>query len=186
MIAAIDRVYRRVLMLIGRGRVTTGDDSGNVQMLQVKLNEGHVRDGTPRLAEFGFTSMPPNGSDVMLLFIAGDRSNGVIVATGHQASRMKNLKAGEVAIYDDQGQSIHLTRAGIVIHGAGLPVTITGTSGITLDTPVVHMTGKLSVDGTVTAPVVVGTENVLFGGKSGVDHRHGNVQRGQDSTGAPT
>lgn len=151
MIAAIDRIYRRVLMMVTRGRVTTGNDSGAVQMLQIKLNADHVRDSTPRLAEFGFSSMPPNGSDAVLVFIAGDRSNGVIVATGHQASRMKNLQAGEVAIFDDQGQSIYLTRAGIVINGAGLPITINSASKMTinaateiiLNTPILKVSGDI-------------------------------------------
>lgn len=151
MIAAIDRIYRRVLMMVTRGRVTTGNDSGAVQMLQIKLNADHVRDNTPRLAEYGFTSMPPNGSDVVLVFIAGDRSNGVIVATGHQASRMKNLQPGEVAIFDNQGQSIYLTQAGIVINGAGLPITVNNTSKMTINaateidlhTPILKVSGDI-------------------------------------------
>ncbi|TKV19105.1 baseplate assembly protein, partial [Citrobacter sp. TBCS-14] len=37
--------------------------------------------------------------------------------------RMKGLKTGEVAIYDDQGQSVTLTRAGIVVDGGGKVIT---------------------------------------------------------------
>jgi phage baseplate assembly protein V len=135
MIDSIQRLYQRLLHVIGRGRVTQGNDVGNVQLLQLRLGQDEVRDNTPRLAEFGFTSMPPAGADAVLVFIGGDRSNGVVIATGHQASRLKNLKAGEVAIYDDQGQSVFLTRAGIVINGGGHPVTVIGdviTDGISL------------------------------------------------------
>jgi phage baseplate assembly protein V len=134
MITALERVFNRLRMVIGRGRVTFGNDSGNVQLLQIKLNADKINDDMPRLAEFGFTSMPPEDSDVLAVFIAGDRSNGVVVATGHQASRLKNLKAGEVAIYDDQGQSIYITREGIVINGGGLPVKITNTPEVRMET----------------------------------------------------
>jgi phage gp45-like len=128
--AAIQRIIQRVQHVIGRGRVTTGNDAGNVQLLQVKLGADEIRDNTPRLAEFGFTSMPPVGSDVVVVFIGGDRSNGAIIATGHQASRLKGLKPGEVAIFDDQGQSVFLTRTGIVFDGGGKPVNFVNTPNI--------------------------------------------------------
>jgi phage baseplate assembly protein V len=117
---------RRVLNAVGCGRVNTGNDSGRVQILQIQLSSNEIKDDTPRLAEFGFTSMPPVGSDAIVVFMGSDRSQGAVIATGHQASRLKNLKAGEVAIYDDQGQSVFLTRAGIVINGGGHPVTVIG------------------------------------------------------------
>ncbi|MDB5822158.1 MAG: putative baseplate assembly protein Gp45,Mu-like protein [Herminiimonas sp.] len=126
MMDSIQRLYQRLLHVVGRGRVTQGNDTGNVQTLQLRLGPDELRDNTPRLAEFGFTSMPPVGSDAVLVFVGGDRSNGVVIATGHQASRLKNLKAGEVAIYDDQGQSVYLTRAGIIVNGGGHAVTVIG------------------------------------------------------------
>jgi phage baseplate assembly protein V len=128
--AAIQRIIQRVQHVIGRGRVTTGNDAGNVQLLQVKLGADEIRDNTPRLAEFGFTSMPPAGSDAVVVFIGGDRSNGAIIATGHQASRLKGLKPGEVAIFDDQGQSVFLTRAGIAVNGGGKPINFVNTPSI--------------------------------------------------------
>ncbi|EFB6788059.1 hypothetical protein FPG81_19955 [Escherichia coli] len=37
--------------------------------------------------------------------------------------RLKGLQTGEVAVYDDQGQSVTLTREGIVVDGAGKTIT---------------------------------------------------------------
>ncbi|MGI4849550.1 MAG: phage baseplate assembly protein V [Janthinobacterium lividum] len=176
---ALETLARRVLNAIGCGRVTTGNDSGNVQLLQVQLSASELKDDIPRLAEFGFTSMPPVGSDVLVVFMGRDRSNGAIVATNHQASRMKNLKSGEVAIFDDQGQSIYLTRSGIVIDGGGMPISIA-------NSPTVSIAGDLEVAGTVTAPFVVGTTNVTFGGKSGISHMHSDVENGPNNSGPPT
>jgi phage gp45-like len=163
--AAIQRIIQRVQHVIGRGRVTTGNDAGNVQLLQVKLGADEIRDNTPRLAEFGFTSMPPAGSDAVVVFIGGDRSNGAIIATGHQASRLKGLKPGEAAIFDDQGQSVFLTRTGIVINCAGLPMTING---------------NVTVNGTVSA-----TTDVIAAGTSLHTHHHGGVASGGSNTGGP-
>ena len=55
---------------------------------------------------------------------------------------MSALKTGEVAFHDDQGLSIHLTREGIVINGAGKPLAF-------VDCPKVTMDGDLEVAGEV-------------------------------------
>lgn len=44
-------------------------------------------------------------------------------------------------------------------------------------------TGPINATGTITAPNVVGTTNVTFGGKSGIGHTHSDPQGG--NTGAP-
>jgi phage gp45-like len=63
---------------------------------------------------------------------------------------LKELKNGKVALYDDLGQSIVLTREGIVVKGAGRPVTITDTPSVTLDMPNSYMKGNLKVDGNIS------------------------------------
>lgn len=174
-----ERLYTRLLMTIGRGRITTVNDAGNVQMLQVRLGQDEVRDTTPRLAEYGLTSVPPVGTDAIVIFIGGDRSTGVAVATGNQAARPKGLAVGEVAIYDDQGQMVHITRAGITIKGAGKPVTIQ-------DTPKVRMiTGRLEVTGDIIDRC--DAQTCTMKGMRDVynSHTHSGVQTGSGSTGVP-
>lgn len=185
MISAIEGIYRRVLMLVGRGKVTTGNDSGSTQRLQVQLSPIEVRDNTPRLAEYGFTSFPPNGSDAVVIFLGGDRSAGVIVATGNQAARLKPLTVGEVAIHDDQGQFVYLTRAGIVINGGGLPVNVTNSPHVTIDSPLVTMTGNLHVNGNVVADGDISdhTNKSMAGMRSAYNgHGHPDPQGGTSGT----
>jgi phage baseplate assembly protein V len=158
MMEAIERLSRRIWMMIGRGKIMTGDDSGPVQLLQIKLGEDEIRDKTKRLAEFGFASMPPDGSDGIAIFPAGDRSAGVIIATGHQASRLTGLQPGESALYDAFGKYIKLTSAGIVVEANGQSVTVnnastvdvTATTSVTITSPSTKITGTLEVDGAVT------------------------------------
>lgn len=148
---ALERLWRRLQMVVGRGRVKTGNDAGPVQLLQVQFSGQDVRDNTPRVAEYGFTSMPRPECQAVLVFMAGDRSNGVILGTNDEAARLKNLLPGEVAIYDDQGQSVYLTRAGIVMNGGGKPITVTNTPTITLDSPQVNATGAFHAVGNITS-----------------------------------
>jgi len=152
MIDAIQRLHQRLLHAIGRGRVTTGNDSGPVQTQQIRLGADEIKDDVPRLAEFGFTSMPPVGSDAVLVFIGGDRSNGAIVATGHQASRPRGLKEGETMIYTQDGKSIYLTAdGGVVIEANGQDVTVNGAINVTINatgkvrmvTPLLEVTGDI-------------------------------------------
>ena len=165
MIAAIERIYRAALLAFGRGRVTVVDDTGPVQKLQVKLGPLEIIDGMPAPHDYGFTSNPPVGSDVLVNFVGANRTNGVVVAIGSQSYRMKNLESGEVAIYDKLGQSVHLTAAGIVIMSAGLPITINGD---------IQLNGSLNATGDIVAD-----------GISLDHHKHGGVRVGTDESGEP-
>ncbi|NUB13705.1 phage baseplate assembly protein V [Azospirillum brasilense] len=175
----IDRLWSRLCMAIGRGRITAVADTGPVQMLQVRLGQDELRDGTPRLAEYGLASHPPAGTDAVLVFVAGDRSMGVAVATGHQGSRPRGLRPGEVAVYDDLGQSVHLTRDGIVIQGAGKPITITGTPKVRLETDL-EVTGNVRDLCDEAAGRTMANMRDIYNA-----HTHGNVQSGPARTDTP-
>lgn len=125
----IERLWGRVSRMVGRGRVSLVDDAGSVQLLQVALGADETQDKIPRLAEYGFTSMPPVGSDAVVLFLAGERSNGVVVATGNQRYRLKGLRNGDVALYDMRGQSVMLTDSGIVLNAPVVKATQTLQAG---------------------------------------------------------
>lgn len=144
--AAIRRLGGRLLSVVGVGKKTTGKDDGPAQSLQVQLGADEVRDNTPRLAEYGFTSMPPDGSHVTVLFVGGDRSNGVVIATGDPASRKRNLQPGETAIYDNSGKWIYLKDGSIEIEAAGQPVTVNGATTVTVN-------GSTSI--TLVAPSII-------------------------------
>ena len=155
--AAIERIYRRIMLMVGRGRIKIGSDDQSVQKQQVKMGQFETFDDIPRLSEYGFNSMPPAESDAVLVFVGGNRLDGVIIATGNQTFRMRSLKPGEVSISDNLGQSVYLSQAGIVVNGAGLPMMFTNTPEVTFDTPLVHMTGDANIDGNLT---VGGNANV--------------------------
>lgn len=151
---SIERLYRRILSAIGRGRVTTSNDTGAVQTVQLRMGSFETQDAIPRLAEFGFTSHPPTQSDVVVLFLNGDRSNGVAIATGHQSSRPTDLQPGETMVYDLWGKSIHFTESGgIVVDAKNTPVTVNNATTVTINagTEIVMNTPLLKVNGDIEA-----------------------------------
>lgn len=187
--SAILRLYRRIMMMVGRGRVTVVDDTGAVQKVQLDfLSPLEVRDGTPRLLDYGFTSYPPSNTDAVVLFVGGDRSNGVIIATGNQTFRLKGLATGDVALYDSRGQSITLTATGIVVNGNGLNLTVNNTPVVTINaaTDIVMNTPLLKVSGDILDNS--GTNSDTIAGMRAVfnAHVHGGVLRGAQVSDPPT
>jgi phage baseplate assembly protein V len=126
----LENVTNRLRMMIGRGRVTATNDSGSVQMLQIRSGAMETGDNRPRLAEFGLTSVPPDGSDVAYLSLAGDRTATVVIATGHQASRPKGLKAGESMLYSQDGKQVYLEGGQIQVQANGMPVNVINASTV--------------------------------------------------------
>ena len=108
-------------------------DSGAVQKVQLQLDALSVRDDVPILYNFGFSGMPPIGTDFHVSYLDGNRSKAVAIATNHQASRMRGLGLGDSAQYDQRGAYVWLAPGGPSINGAGNPILVTGVLRVTLN-----------------------------------------------------
>ncbi|WGL97903.1 phage baseplate assembly protein [Arsenophonus sp. aPb] len=143
-------IRTRLAMLLGFGKVTLSQDGGDIQTVQY-LNTLEVRDGTYRMTEFGFSSSLPAGSDVLIGYLGGHRSNAVIFASNHPASRFRNLTPGESVLYNQWGLHILLTQQGIVVDAKGQDVTIhqakqatiVASTKVVIDTPLLEVTGDI-------------------------------------------
>jgi phage baseplate assembly protein V len=148
---ALEAIGSRLRMLVGRGRIRTGSDDGGVQRQQVQMAGVETGDNRARVAEFGFSSMPPPGSDAVVVFLAGDRTAGVVIATNHQESRPRGLKVGETIVYSVDGKCVYFSDDGIVVDAKGQSVTvqnasvatIQATTKIVADTPLLQCTGDI-------------------------------------------
>jgi phage baseplate assembly protein V len=129
--------------MLAKARARLFDDTGSFQRVQLEVLKGEVRDDAVRLQEYGFSSHPFAGATALVAFLSGNRSHPVIVALDDAARRKKGLRQGEVIIYDDLGQEVHLTRDGIVIRAAGMPVTITNAEKVRMETPILEVTGEI-------------------------------------------
>ena len=97
---SIRQVFRGSLNL-----VKSGDD---IQKVQVSALADETLQDVELMQHFGFTSVPPANTEAVIIPIGGQSSHGVVVATEHGSFRVKNLKNGEVAIYDKSGSTIIL------------------------------------------------------------------------------
>lgn len=121
--SVIRRIDRALSNLLARAVVKSLNTASKCQSLQVELMPGEPKENVEHLEPYGFTSAPQIGAEGFAVFPDGDRSHGVILVVSDRRYRIKGLKAGEVALYDDQGQSVTLTRNGMVVDGAGKVIT---------------------------------------------------------------
>lgn len=143
----IRMLLNRMAGIIGLGRVTSQNDGGNVQKVQYQTPLEVA--SAPRLVEFGFTSALPVGTDVVLAFLGGDRSNPVIIASNHQSFRHAGLNSGETAIYNQWGLNIVLAENGIFVNAMGKDVEVNNATNVTINasesilakTPLLKCTG---------------------------------------------
>lgn len=134
---------RRMRLMVARAVVTAINDAGKIQSAQVKLLDGEVRDGVEVLMQYGLHSNAPGKREGIYLSVGSDRDHGVLINIADRQFRMRALKSGEVALADDLGQKVYLTREGIVIDGAGLPMTVKNTPKVRFETQLVEVTGEV-------------------------------------------
>lgn len=134
-------LWRRIRLLVSRGVLKLVDDSLKLQSVQITML-GDQPANAERFQQYGVTSHPHPGAEAIIASIGGARAHLVALAVDDRRYRLKGLARGEMAIYDDQGQKVHLTRDGIVIDGVGKPVNF-------INCPDVYMDGNLRVNGDV-------------------------------------
>jgi phage baseplate assembly protein V len=133
----------RVMLMIAKAVVTMTDDGGGVQRVQMRLLSGETRSAASRFQNYGLSSRPAGQALAVALFVGGGRDHPLVVALEDTAARPRGLRPGEVIVYDDQGQSVHLTRDGIVIDGGGRAVTIRNAPKLRADVPLFECTGEI-------------------------------------------
>jgi phage gp45-like len=162
--SGVNRLYRRMMMAVMPVKITATDDAGPIHRAQVRGFAPETIDAMPVLQIYGLASHAMPGSDAMAIFAEGDRSKGVIIATGNQQYRLRALKSGEVALYDNSGNIIKLA--------AGGNVEITCPTKVRVVTPRLEVTGD----------IVAGCDSTHV---SVLNHRHKDTQPGGGLSGVP-
>lgn len=122
--------------IVTRAVITVLDTAKKCQAAGLKLIAGDTKEGVEHLEPYGFTAAAQNGAEAVVLFPGGDRSHGMAIIVADRRYRLKGLARGEVAIYDDQGQSITLTRTGIVVDGGGKTIVFKNAPNARFEMPI--------------------------------------------------
>lgn len=139
---------RIVQSMLYRGAVSRVDEDADVQTVQTSGLDGYV-DEAEHVQPYGFRSRAKSGAQTIVARLG---AVGALVAWVFDGRYRLTLEEGEVAILDDQGQKVHLKRAGIEIaakSGAKIAlkndVDVTGTCDATTGFSYAGADGKTGI-----------------------------------------
>jgi len=152
----LDPVKRQIRNSIARGVLNLIDDTTALQRVQIQLMAMPQPDGSMAaeinsdievMAHYGFTSVAHPGAEAAYVAVGGVRAHGLVIAIDDRRYRLTGLAAGEVALYDDLGQVVHLTRAGIkVTSPLNIDIEAAGTLRLAGNDVVIHATNAYRWD----------------------------------------
>lgn len=127
------RLVARLRGMVSRAVVGLVMDGAKLQGLQVTLLADQSADEVEHFQHYGFTSVPLPGAEGIALAVGGSRAHTVVINVDDRRYRLKSLRPGEVALYDDLDKAVHLTRDGMVLDGGGQQVTIKNTPKVRIE-----------------------------------------------------
>lgn len=153
-------IRRRLAHLVARAVVTLVNDAAKMQTLQLGLLAEETLDGAEHWQPYGFTYKPHAGAEALVLAVGGHRAHSVVIACADRRYRLASLEDGEVALYSDEGDKVHLKR-GRVIEVVTETLNISASTAVNFDTPVINTTGQ-----------IVSAGDQVAGGVSQIGHHH--------------
>ncbi|SDA18121.1 phage baseplate assembly protein V [Pseudomonas sp. NFPP10] len=98
---------------------------------------------------YGFSSAPLPGAEYIVIPVGGNSKHSVVVASEDGRYRLA-LKDGEVSLYTDEGDCVHMKR-GRVIEIVTDELVVKARNKIQFDTPMVEITGDQYTQGSIKA-----------------------------------
>ncbi|CUR45499.1 Prophage baseplate assembly protein V [Alloalcanivorax xenomutans] len=141
------RVPDLIRRLASAGRLLRVDDSPQVQVVQVELLAGEIRN-LQRLQDYGITSVPLPGAEGVAVSLNGQRGRTVMLKVDDRRYRPVDLEPGDTCLYTHEGTVVHLQKGQKILVEGATQVTVKS-AGIVLDGPV-QCTKTLNVAGLIT------------------------------------
>lgn len=123
---------------------------GAIKQVTANGRIGETFTGREAMEHYGFTSRPLAGAEAILI---RDGNHILMIASDDRRYRIA-LENGEVALYTDEGDKVHLKR--------GREIEVVGGEKVTVSTKEALV--EASVSATVTAPAIVLNGNVTVNG----------------------
>lgn len=134
-----EMLHKKLKSLVRIGKVAFVS-GGKTQSLQVETTRGETLDNVKFIEPYGFTAVPLDGVETVVLNIGANGGNPVALVVGGRLFRLQDLKQGEVALYTDEGDKIHLKR--------GHEIAVKATKFV-IDADEIQMNGKVSISKTL-------------------------------------
>ncbi|HHW4665525.1 TPA: phage baseplate assembly protein V [Yersinia enterocolitica] len=165
---SITALGRRMRLIVDRAVVRMVTDSLGRQNLQLQSLADETNDDVERFQNYGLTSVPPTGSEAIVIAVGGRRSGQVAIAVEDKNSRPKGLDPNDVCLYHKEGHTILLKKGGL-IEIRGKKVNLIAEEQCDINSKLINVTGPTNFEDDITVK-----------GKSIFDHIH------KDGDGAET
>ncbi|MEH8118423.1 phage baseplate assembly protein V [Aeromonas allosaccharophila] len=159
-------LQRRLRLIADRAIVTLVNDALQRQNLQLKVLADEGADDVERFQNYGHTSVPPEGSEAIVLGLGGARAGLVAIAVEHKGFRPKGLEAGDSCLYHLEGHNLTLGKDGLAALSAKSVITTAEEQTLTIS-PENEILGALHVTLNITTDA-----DVIINGKSFLGHTH--------------
>lgn len=110
---SIAALGRRLRLMVDRALVRIVTDSLGRQNLQVQSLADETDDDVERFQNYGFSSVPPRGSEAIVVAVGGRRGGLVAIAVEDKGSRPRDGEEGDVILYHQEGHVIVLKKDGL-------------------------------------------------------------------------
>lgn len=117
-LSLIQPLKGQILGLLQLAEVKLSRETTKLREHQVAADGRTTPDDLPHVEPYGFTSRAKRGAEAVIANLQGKRSLGFVLQVFDRRYRLQLEADGEVAIYDDQGAYVLLSRSGIVVEPA--------------------------------------------------------------------
>lgn len=132
---------QRLRRIATRATLTRSTESTRLRSLQARGLAEEVSDDVEHFQQYGFTSRPQAGAELIVLSPGGSKSAAIVIACEDRRFRLATLEEGEVALYTDEGDRIHFRRNG--------EIEVIAATRVRINAPLVRIEGDLEVTGEV-------------------------------------
>lgn len=105
----------RVANSVARAVVQLADDAKKLQSLQIGVLEDEDIDEAEHHQSYGFSSVPLEGAEAVVVFPNGDRGHPLVVAVSDRRYRPTGGQPGEVTVYNSTGAKVTITKDGDIV-----------------------------------------------------------------------
>lgn len=99
-------ILSRTQMMVGKAILKAVNDKTAIQLVKIAGIADEVQDEVERIQPYGFTTNVPLGGESIVINIGGNKDHPIVIMIDHAQYRIKNLKSGEVIMYDKTGSTI--------------------------------------------------------------------------------
>lgn len=180
----LNPLRRKIFLLIGRAILAAVDNSETTQLLQVTILKDETISDVERFQEYGFESYPKAGAECFVVFLNGNRSQGIVLSVMDRQYR-PDIDEGEIAFYTHENESagghrIHF-KTGQKIEIFCKEATVNATVKAKVDSPATEVTG-----GSVELASQDAVKKLLNEDFAGLFDTHVHTDPQGGLTGAPT